>query len=436
MNLNSCCVVRARIALAGLLLLFPASVLAESLTLKHAVELALRHATAADIATADEQRAFANYRELRNALIPQLTAGAGLGWSYGFPLSLEGAAPSLFNLTAQSPLWHFEMRDYLGFARLETVAATLRKKDQRNQIIQDTVLTYAELLKWERRLSRLKEMEPDSEKMQAAAAERVKAGVDSEIEGVKARLSFARLRLRIAEAQGSLDVLRQRLSKLTGIPAPDLQLTSDALPPTPELASGDDEALADTTPPVKAAVEHARASYLRAQAEHKTWLPSIDFAAQYAVLSRFNNYQNYFQPGSFTRNNATVGGVIRFNFLNAPQRARAQAADADALKAKKQSEAVRNQVSEDVLRLRRSVAQLQAARDVAQLESEIAQKNLSAVETRMQSAATTLHDLDDARTQASERFITLEDVTLELERAEVGLMRATGDLESWAMGSR
>lgn len=430
----SCLPARTPGILAALLFLLPTSLLAQPVTLKRAVELALKHATATDIAAADEQRAFAAYRELRNNFIPQLTAGAGLGWSYGFPLSLEGAAPSLFNLTAQSPLYHFELRDFLGAARSETTAATLRKKDQRNQVIQDTVLTYAELLKWEQRLSRLKETAADSEQTEAAVAERVKAGIDSELEGTKARLSTARVRLRIAEAQGAADVLRQHLSKLIGIPPAEIQLESDSLPATPETTPATNDA--DTNPMVKAAVEHARAQFLRAQAEHKSWLPGLDFAAQYAVLSRFNNYQNYFQPNSFARNNATVGGVIRFNFLNAPQRARAQAADADALKASKQAEAARNQVSEETLRLQRALTQLQAARDVAQLESEIALKTLAAVRTRMDAGTATLHDLDEARTQVSERFITLEDVTFELQRAQVGLLRATGDLESWALGSK
>ena len=433
MKPNSCRLARAQKAIAALLLLLPTSLLAQPVTLKHAVELALKHATAADIAAADEQRAFAAYRELRNNFIPQLTAGSGLGYSYGFPLSLEGAAPSLFNLTAQSPLYHFELHDFLGAARAETTAATLHKKDQRNQLIQDTVLTYAELLKWEQRLSRLKETEADSQKTQAAVEERVKAGVDSAIEGTKARLSSARVHLRIAEAEGAADVLRDHLSKLTGIPAAEIQLESDSLPPTPDTT---EDAAADSSPIVQAAVEHARAQYLRAQGEHKLWLPTLDFAAQYAVLSRFNNYQNYFQQGSFRRNNATIGGVIRFNFLNASQKAHAQASDADALKASKQAQAARNQVSEETLRLKRTVAQMQAARDVAQLEFEIAQNNLSAVQTRMEAGTTTLHDLDDARTQASERFITLQDVTFELQRAQIALMRTTGDLESWALGSR
>ena len=67
----------ARWILAAVVL--PTSLLAEPIPLKRVVELALTHATGAAMATADEQRAEASYRELRNGYIPQLTAGAGLG---------------------------------------------------------------------------------------------------------------------------------------------------------------------------------------------------------------------------------------------------------------------------------------------------------------------------------------------------------------------
>jgi outer membrane protein TolC len=417
-------------------LFLPASLLAEPITLKQAVELALKHANGAAIAADDEQHAAAVSRELRDSYVPQITTGAGLGWSYGFPLSLEGSAPSLFNVNAQSALLHPELRSFIHAAETDSAAASLRSKDQRNQIIQDTVLSYAELEKWEQRLARLHQAEPEARKMQAAVADRVKEGIDSELEGTKARLSEARLRLRIAEAQGSADVLRERLSKLTGLPPAGIQTETESIPALPAPAP-DENVLAkaaDSSPAVQSAVEHARAQYLRAQGEHKSLLPTVDFAAQYALLSTYNNYQNYYVPGSFQRNNATIGVVVRFSFLNAAQRSRAAAADAEARKAKTQADAARNQVSEETLRLQRAVTQMQAARDVAELEYEIAQKNVEAAQTRMNSVTANLHDLDNARTQASERFIALQDVTFELERNQVSLLRATGDLEHWAMG--
>jgi outer membrane protein TolC len=429
--------------------LFPVSLWADPVSLKRVVELALTHATGAAVAAADQQRAAASYRELRNNYVPQLTTGAGLGYSYGFPLALEGSAPALFNINTQSALLNPSLHDFVRAAKADSAVASLNTKDQRNQIIQDAALSYAELAKWEQRLTRLLETETAANQMQAAVAERVKEGVDSEIEGTKARLSAARVRLRIAEAQGAADVLREHLSKLTALPAANIQTDPDSIPAPPAAATSQDapKEAAASNPSVQAAVEHARAQYLRAQGEHKSLWPTVDFAAQYALLSKFNNYQNYYIPSKpctttlgeflcvtnrFQQNNATVGVNIRFPLFNASQRARAQAADADALKATKQAEAARNQVSEETLRLQRSVSQMQAARDVAQLEYEIAEKSMSAVQTRMDAGTATLHDLDDARSQASERFITLQDVTFELERSELGLLRSTGDVEKWA----
>ena len=434
--------------------LIPASLLAQSVSLKRVVELALTHATGAVIAAADEQHASANYQELRNTYIPQLATGAGLGYSYGFPLALEGSAPSLFNLTAQSALLNPALRDFVRAAKADSAVAALKTKDQRNQIIQDAALSYTELTKWELRLARLQETEAAANKMQTSVTERVKEGIDSELDGLRAGLSVARIRLRIAEAQGAADVLREHLSKLTGLPAADIQTDSDSIPAPPAAAGNQAganktaNAAATSSLSVEAAVEHARAQYLRAQGEHRSLWPSVDFAAQYALLSRFNNFQNYYIPSrpcttslgeflcvtsSFQQNNATVGVSIRFPLLNLSQRARARAADVDAVKATKQADAARNQVSEETLRLQRSVAQMQAAREVAQLEYEIAQKNLTAVQTRIDAGTATLHDLDDADSQASERFIILQDVTFELERNELGVLRSMGDLEKWAL---
>jgi len=428
--------------LFGALLFLPAALLAEPVTLHHAVELALQHATGIGISTADQQHAKASYHELRNSYIPQLNAGAGIGYSDGFPLSLEGAAPSLFNVTAQSPLLNPALRDFIHAVRAEVTASDFRSKDQKNQIIQDTVLSYAELAKWELRLSRLQEAQASEEQMEAAVAQRVKEGIDSEMDRSKARLSVARVRLRIAEAAGAADVLREHLSKLTGLPAATFETEPDSVPALPEVKADDPQKAesvaraADTNPTVQAAVEHARAEYLRVKGEKKSLLPSIDFAAQYALLATYNNYQNYYQVNSFQPNNLTIGIALHLPFLNYAQHARIQEAEAEAAKARQQADAARNQVSEETLRLQRSVTQMQAAHDVAELEYEIAQKNIEAVRTRMESSTANLHDLDSAQIQASERLITLQDVTFELERSQVALMRATGELETWALGPK
>jgi outer membrane protein TolC len=447
---NRCSIVRAQTLLLAVLLSLSATLAAEPVPLKRVVELALSHGTAGAVANADQKRFLAQYLEVRNQYIPQLIAGAGLGWSDGFPLSLEGAAPSLFNVNAQSALLNPALRDFIHAAGTDYKASALRSKDTRSQIIQDAVLSYAELLKCQRRLDRLREAESAAEKIQTAVTQRVKEGIDSETEGKKAQLSLARLRLRIEEASGSADVLREHLGKLTGLPPASIDPDPDTLPALPSvkteelspeatrgLRSGpnaEDAAsrAVDSNPDVQAAVEHARAEYLRVKGEQRALWPSIDFAAQYALLSTFNHYSTYYNH--FQPNNATIGISIHLPFLNLSQHAKVQEAESEALKAQKQAEAARNQVSEETLRLERSVSRLQAARDVAELESELAAKDVEVVQTRMDAGTATLHDLGDARSQASERSITLEDIIFELERSQVALLRATGDLEKWAMG--
>lgn len=420
----------------ALLLLVPTSLLAEPITLQHAVELALKHATGIGISAADEQHASASYHELRNSYIPQLNAGAGIGWSDGFPLSLEGSAPSLFNVNAQSALVNPALRDFIHAAQSDVTVSKLRIKDQHDQVVQDAVLSYVELAKWEKRSDALRETEAAAQQTETAVAARVKEGIDSEMEDTQARLSVARGRLRIAEASGAADVLREHLSKLTGLPVAAIEIEPDSVPALPVVKEESLAKATDTNPSVEAAVEHARAQYLRLKAERKSLWPSIDFAAQYANLASFNNYENYYQAKNFQPNNATVGVAVHLPFFNLAQHAKVQEAESEALKARTESEAARNQVSEQTLRLQRSVTQMQAARDVAELEYEIAQKNIAVVQTRMESSNANLHDLDSARAQASERFITLQDVSFELERSQVELLRATGGLESWALGPK
>jgi outer membrane protein TolC len=421
--------------LLAVMLAFGLPLPAAPLPLKRAVELALSHSTTAVSARAEEQRAFAAYRESRNQYIPQLMVGSGLGATWGYPLSLEGSAPSIVNVNAQSALINPALRDFVRAARTEWQASTVQNKDQRNQVIQETALTYAELAKWEQLLGHLQQEQSDALQAEQVVNERIQEGVDSALSRSRAQLVAARARLSIAQAQGTIDVLRQRLSALTGLPAASIETVPESIPPLPEIQPTEDLAAKAVTisPAVQVAEDHATAQDFRARGEHRSLWPSVDFASQYAILATFNGYQNFFREGSFQRNNASVGVVIRFPFFNLSQHARAQAADADAIRAHKAAEAAKNQVSEETLKLQRAVEQLAAAQNVADLEYQVAKSNLDAIQIRSDAGTASWHDVEDARTQAYTSYNQLQDANFELERARITLLRATGELENWAM---
>jgi len=407
--------------------------LGEPVPLKRVVELALAHGTAMAAATADERRALASYNEAHNQYLPQMAVGSGLGASWGFPLSLEGSAPSLFNLNSQAALLNPALREFTRAAKTDWQAAGSQTQDQRAQTIQDTVLAYLELNQWESMLGHLQQEQAEATTMEEIVNQRLQAGVEGPQALDQARLSVARVRYRTAQAQGSIDVLRNRLAQLTGLPAASIETTTDSIPTLPEVKQEDDLAgkAAQSSPAVRSAEERATAQDFRARGEHRALLPTFDFAAQYAVLATFNHYDQYFQPNSFRRNNATVGVVIRFPFLNFSQRARAQAADAEAVKAHKDAESAKERVSDETLRLQRSVQQLAAAQEVSRLEYQLAEGGAAAAQVKLDAGTANLHDLDDARNQANEHYYSLQNASFELERSRIALLRATGDLEGW-----
>lgn len=420
------------------LLLLGVRAYAEPLTLEQSIRLALSHSTTSAVAHADVQRAIASYREMRDSRIPQLVAGSGLGWTYGYPLSIAGTEPSLFTAAAQSTVYSFAQGEYLGAEKTEIRVAELHDKDQRAAVIQDVALTYAELVKWEARQSRLHEDEIDAQKVVEAVSERVKAGVDSAMDLNKAQLAAARVRLHRAEARGSSDVLRKHLSDLTGMPVSAIELDPDSIPTMPPVPSDDDSQQKATvsSPTIKIADEHSLAESLRAVAEHRLALPSFDFSAQYARFSTFNNYTIYFPPHTFQADNATIGIGIRIPLFNLSQRDRAHAADLSAIEAKKQAQATRDKVSEETLRLERAVEQLEAARDVAQLEYQLAESSLNAAHTRLEEKTGTFHEFADAQAQANEHYLVYQDANFEYQRARMNLLRATGELEHWALPAK
>src|SRR5205807_6963420 len=275
-------------------------------------------------------------------------------------------------------------------------------------------LTYLELAKWERLAAHLREVQGDALKMEQVVMQRIQEGVDSTQAGTQARLSTARARLRVTQAEGAADVLRGALSQLTGIPAASLELTPDSVPPLPQTdAPSDFASRIQSSPSVLFAQEHAVAQSFRARAEHRALWPSVDFATQYAVLAKFNNWLQFFPTKAFERNNATVGVVIRFPLLNASQHAHAEAADADAIRANKEVESAKNQVSQETLKLQRSVEQLKAAQEVSELEYEIAQSNVEAIRVRMNAGTATVRDAAGAQTEMSETYSALEDANFE-----------------------
>ena len=403
----------------------------EEITLKRAVELALSHSTTMAVANADEKRAQQGYYEARNMYLPQMTLGSGIAYSNGFPLSIEGSAPSIINVNSSQYLFNAAGRDYLKAAKNDWQATEKLSGDRRAQVVLDTSLAYIELDKLNGTLESLKVQQAAAQKVEQVAKDRFQAGLDPEVELTKARLNAARVRLALANAQGQADLLRLKLAQLTGLSADSIATITESIPRYPA-QEVEPQQVATNSLSFQAASQQATAKDLRARAERKMNLPQVDLAGQYGLLARYNNYDEFFRK--FQRHNVTVGLVIRFPFLNFAQKARAEAAEAEATRAQKEAEQVKYDVATNTLKLQRAVQQLTAARDVAKLEYQLASADTQAVIAKVEAGAATIRDQENARLAENQKYSALLDMTFELDKAQMQLLRATGQIERWALG--
>src|SRR5579863_5787574 len=71
-----------------------------SMTLRQAVERALQQNPDIAMARLDEQKAAAQVRLVKAPFSPTIGAGSGLAYANGFPMSIEGSAPSIVQARA------------------------------------------------------------------------------------------------------------------------------------------------------------------------------------------------------------------------------------------------------------------------------------------------------------------------------------------------
>lgn len=409
----------------------------EPLPFRQAIELVLRHSTDIALSNADETHAYQTYVEAHSSYTPQLSVGSNVGYAYGFPLSLEGSAPTLFNVSAQSTVVNLAQREFVRAAKAEWNVSKSQGRAQRSQVIMDAALTYLDLSRWEERKRILDSEMKVVRDVERSVAARISEGIDSRTEGTKARLLEAQTRVHLTEADGAVDFLRARLSQLTGLPSSSINTARESIPALAESENQfDTDATVHSSPSVEIAEETAVAKQALAKGEHKALYPTADFAAQYGLINTsLTNYQDFFRAGSLQSHNVTFGLVLRLPLFSATQRARAAVADADALRARKEVEQARNKAALDGIRARHNVEELSAARDVAQLRYDLANGELDAVHARMEAETATQRELQNAAIGAAERSLERMNADFELQRAQLELLRTNGALDQWVLPS-
>jgi outer membrane protein TolC len=408
------------------------------ISLYTAVDQALRNSTSVRIATADVQHAAAALSETRDAFIPSFLLGSSVGYSYGFPVG----QPSIVNVSSQSLIFTFSQLDYIRSARAALHSTQLALDDARQQVVLDAALDYIQLDTDRRRIDALDEQNGAASRLAILEQQRLDAGVGSREDLLRARLISAQLRLKRLHIQDEIDVVRERLAHLTGLPAASLTTVTSSIPSSPDMERESPSDLTATmtamnTQGVRAAYASALSRQYQAFGDaRQNYRPQFAFGGQYERFAEFNNYQEYYR--NFQHNNFEAGVQITVPLYDATRRAKEKESKSEALRASAQADQLRDQSSENIVLLQKSLVELAAQKDVAQLQNELAQTQLDAILTQLNSPSTTPgvapltpREEQQARIEERRRFEEVIDANFEIMKAELSLLRATGGIDQW-----
>ncbi len=281
---------------------------ADTLTLRHAVELALERAPqlAATRASRDEALAAANIS--RDALHPSVWVSTTPGYSSGLPVSVAGSVPAYASIEVRQTI-------YDPWRKNEALQALASAADFEGAVesgcavtVRTAATTYAKAWTDERRAEAARRGLAAAEAASARAIALFGEGRMTGIDVDRAKLAAARAKQKLLNAESDRDLDGLDLKRLIGWPASaPLRLSSES-----------DAALSDVDPAENLAAARAADPQLKAlgrqiellgrsaQISSKRW-PVIAASAQYQRLPEY--YSKYYN--SFNENNFSVGVSIR-----------------------------------------------------------------------------------------------------------------------------
>ncbi len=400
----------------------------EPLTLKRVVALAVQNSRELALARIQYAVAKDSARFDRAAFLPNLYTGSGAAYTYGFPQTPNGGAPSVFNLAYEQAFFNRPLRGAVRAAEERAEGQRLGYEQTRDAVILRAASAFLELAKVRRSLDLLRTERESAQKVLEVTRERAGAGLELPIEITKAELTQARIEQRVVALEGREEDLEEELRNLTGLPADRrIELSSEEWTPTPQPSAAEmvEQALANN-PSLKIAERERLARQHILNGERGRYWPSIDIVGQYSLFSKVNNFEEFFR--NFQRNNVNVGVAVRIPIFSSRASAGVALARSQLQEAEVDVGNRRAALASEVREKARRGRGLDAAREVARLELKLAQENLGIVQAKFGQGRANLAGLEQARLDESEKWLAFLDAEFDRQRAELELLKTTGQL--------
>jgi outer membrane protein TolC len=400
-----------------------------SLTLKRSLELALQNSK--DIKVARIQASVADRAAMigKADFLPNVYVGSGAGYTYGIPETPGGHAPSVFNMTYTEQVFNLPLRGAAKEQQEQAKAQKILLEDAKSSVIAGTATGYLELVKVRHSLELLKKQSESADRILGVTQQRANEGFELPMEVTRSQLTKAQVTQKILQLEGREDELETYLRDQMGLAAgQEFDLAADELPGAAEQEGANLVAMAmESNTDIRLAESNVRAKEFRYKGEKSGYWPSLELVSTYSLLADYNNYSLYFNH--FQRNNFNAGVQVQMPIFSARTKAAIGLADVNLQVAKASLENKKSQVSADVRKKTRRLREMDAAKEVARLQLQLAQQSVSALQSQFEEGKANLRDVERARLEESDRWMSYLDATFQRQQAQLELLRTAGQLD-------
>jgi outer membrane protein len=398
------------------------------LTLKEAIEMALQNSGSLAVARIRAQVAQQQTRVNRSVFSPNLFTGTGAAYTYGFPSTPGGQAPSVFNLSYTQTIFNPPAKGAVKAAQAHTEEQRIAINATRDDVIVHVTSTYLELDEVRHSLDLLRQERVSAQKVLDVTSARVKAGLELPIDETVADLTRAKIEEQIISLEGRQEVLEDDMRTMTGLPDNmPIVLAEAKLPPETDMPTAQLLTLAIAhSPDLRQAEMERQARLDELKGQRGGYWPTVDLVGQYMILSKINNYDKYFL--SFQRNNLNVGVQVQIPIFRSRTTAAIALAGSQYQEAELELGNQRRALEIEVRQQARQSREQDAAREVARLELKLAQEKLAIAQSQFNQGKATLATVEQDRLDESEKWLNYLQVNFNGQKAQLELMRTTGRL--------
>jgi outer membrane protein len=401
-----------------------------TLTLTQVLDLSITQSAEAALARLDQQRAAAAVKAAKDPFYPKIFAGSGLAYSSGFPLSIEGSAPSILESRAIASVYNHPQKMMLEKARADQKTADVTAAMRQEEVTYRAAVMYVEAGRLAAAVRAAKEQTATLERVLETVKARVEAGRELAIEGRRGSLRLAQAKQRAMRLETAQTDAEAQLGLLLGMPDGDRARPAESETPIRVAVTSESDA-------VMTALQNSReirrlesvvvAKGFERRSHDASGLPRLDLVAQYGLFSKFNNYDKFFNR--FQRHNGQIGISIQLPLLpSLAARAQRETVDVELQSLKTQLKAERGRASALARKAWAEIASQDAGVEVANLDLQVAREQTSLLLALLDEGRTTPKQLEEARFAENEKWMALFDARFGLDRARLELLKETGTL--------